>query len=483
MPIPQPLAALLEGPVVTVNVGLDIFAETLTQQGAAVEHVAWQPPGGGDAQVAWTLAQLTADATNPDAPGSRVDAANEEAIGRVTAARPVVVDLRKASDVWPDMGRRLLHAGPPLTWDAMCGPMRGAVIGALLFEGWADDAEDAVRQMDRAAVELAPCHDYGAVGPMAGVIAPSMSVWVVRNEDRDNVAHSNLNEGLGQALRFGSYGEEVIERLRWMEAVVAPSLRAALRATGDGVDLKEIIAQAVQMGDDVHNRNVAATSLLFRRLTLALLDIDLPANQVRDVLASIHGNDHFFLNLSMAAAKVSLDSGHGVSGSSVVTAMSRNGVEFGIRVSGTADRWFCAPAPYPEGLYFAGYSKEDANPDMGDSSIAETFGTGGFVMGAAPAMVQFVGGTPADALDHTREMYEITLTPNAGISLPPLNFKGAPTGIDVRKVLDTGIAPVINTGIAHREAGRGQVGAGIARAPMLCFEQALLRLAAELGRA
>lgn len=307
---------------------------------------------------------------------------------------------------------------------------------------------------------------------MAGIISPSMPVWQVQNQDRGNWAFSNLNEGLGKVLRFGANDPTVMERLRWMAAVLGPAMNAALQPLG-GLALRPIIAQALHMGDECHNRNAAASSLLFKRLTPALLKTAVPPSDVARVLEFIAGNDHFFLNISMACCKAMLDAGHGVEHSTLVTAMARNGVEFGIRVSGTGAAWFTAPAPRVEGLFFPGYSAADAAPDLGDSAITETAGIGGFAMGAAPAIVQFVGGTPQDAIAYTREMYHITLGVNGGFTLPPLNFEAAPAGIDARKVVDTGLAPVINTGIAHKDAGVGQVGAGITRAPLECFEQAL----------
>jgi hypothetical protein len=312
---------------------------------------------------------------------------------------------------------------------------------------------------------------------MSGIISPSMPVWVVENGAGGNKSFSNLNEGLGKVLRFGANEPAVIERLRWMEKTLGPAMKAALDVLG-GIDLKPIIAQALHMGDECHNRNAAASGLLFKRLAPALLKSSHPASEAAPVLEFVAGNDHFFLNISMAACKAMLEAAHGVPHSTLVTAMARNGVEFGIRVSGTGDRWFTAPAPLVNGLYFTGYGPNDAAPDLGDSAITETAGIGGFAMGAAPAIVQFVGGTPQDAIGYTREMYHITLGLNNAFTLPPLSFTGSPAGIDARKVVDTGIAPVINTGIAHRNAGVGQVGAGITRAPLECFEQALSALAA-----
>ena len=325
-----------------------------------------------------------------------------------------------------------------------------------------------------------PNHHHACVGPMAGVTSPSMPVWIVRDAEHGHATYCNLNEGLGKVLRMGAYDAEVLERLRWMNRVLAPTLKAALESR-EGLPLKPLMAQALHMGDEVHNRNVAASSLLLRALLPALLECGAAQTRVAETVRFITGNDHFFLNLSMAACKAMLDAGHGVPGSSMVTAMARNGVEFGIRVSGTGDTWFTTPAPRVQGLFFAGYGVEDAAPDLGDSAITETAGLGGFAMAASPAIVKFVGGSAADALGATAEMGHITLGTNPGWTLPILDFQGTPAGIDVRKCVDTGIAPVINTGIAHRQAGVGQIGAGVTRAPLACMEQAVTALARQFG--
>lgn len=328
---------------------------------------------------------------------------------------------------------------------------------------------------------LEPCHDHGVVGPMAGIVSPSMPVWIVANAAHGNRAYSNLNEGLGKVLRFGANSPDVLDRLRWMGTVLQPVLAAALDELG-GLELKPLMAQALHMGDEIHNRNAAASSLLFRRLLPAALRSGAAREDIAACADFIAGNDHFFLNVSMAASKAMLDAATGVAGSSLVTAMARNGVEFGIRLTGCGDRWFTTAAPVVDGLYFAGYSVADAAPDLGDSCITEIAGLGGFAMAAAPAIVQFVGGTPDDALASTNEMTHITLGRNAAFTLPPLDFVGTPAGIDARRVVDTGITPVINTGIAHREPGIGQIGAGITRAPMACFTQAVAALATNVAR-
>jgi hypothetical protein len=378
-------------------------------------------------------------------------------------------------------GRKLIvHAGPPIAWALMCGPMRGAVIGAVLLEGWAASHDAAERLVESGAVALEPCHHQAAVGPMAGIISPSMPLFVVENRSAGNRAYCNFNEGLGKVLRFGANGPEVIERLRLMAGVVAPALAGVLAHTG-AIELKPLMAQALNMGDEVHNRNAAATALFIKRIAPALIQADIAREDAARALAFIAGNDHFFLNLSMAACKAMCDAAAGVQGSSMVTAMARNGVNFGIRLSGTGETWFEAPANPVDGLYFPGYSIADAAADLGDSAITETAGVGGFAMAAAPAIVKFVGGTPTDAIHHSLRMRAITLGVNPSFTLPALDFAAAAAGIDARKVVDCGVLPVINSGIAHREAGVGQIGAGVTSAPMACFSSAVKALARSIG--
>lgn len=459
---------LFEQELQVVNVGLASFADSIQQTGGKAIHLDWRPPAAGDRETGIELALLVND--------PNVEAANRSAHERFLSAQPILIGVEPARQAIPGLQERtLLHAGPPIEWNRMCGPMQGAVIGAILYEGWAEDQESARQLAGNGELRFAPCHHYGAVGPMSGVISPSMPVWIVRNQDRGNLSFSNLNEGLGKVLRFGANDVTVLERLKWMASVLGPAMNAALEQLG-GVELRPIIAQALHMGDECHNRNAAASALLFKRLTPGLLRSAVSQNEIAKVLEFIAGNDHFFLNISMACCKAMLDAAHGMEGSTLVTAMARNGVDFGIRLSGAGEAWFTAPAPMVDGLFFPGYSQADAAPDLGDSAITETAGIGGFAMGAAPAIVQFVGGTPQDAIAYSREMYHITIGVNGGFTLPPLNFDAAPAGIDARKVVDTGIAPIINTGIAHKQAGVGQVGAGITRAPLECFEKAIRSL-------
>lgn len=454
-----------------VNVGLAGFGEDVAAAGGDCVSLDWQPPAQGNRAAAWALARIFND--------PRVESANARAFGRFLEAQPVLVDVAPAREAIGALsgGRRIiLHAGPPIAWAAMCGPMQGAILGAAVLERWADSIAAAARLVESDGIDLEPCHHHSAVGPMAGIISPSMPVWVVENRAHGNRAYCNLNEGLGKVLRFGANGPEVIDRLRWMASELAPALRAILER-GDGVELMPLMAQALNMGDEVHNRNVAATSLLVKRLAPALLASDVPRERAAKALAFIAGNDHFFLNLSMAACKATLDAAAGVPASSMVVAMARNGVNFGIRLSGTGDRWFEAPANPVDGLYFPGYSVADAAADLGDSAITETAGVGGFAMAAAPAIVKFVGGTSRDATHHSLRMRAITLGTHASFALPSLDFAAVAAGIDVRKVVDRGILPVINSGIAHREAGVGQIGAGVTSAPMACFAAAIEALA------
>ena len=455
-----------------VNLGVESFAESMRAQGVPVQQVDWKPPAGGDPRLVALL-----DALNRSPARERIEAANRKAVRKIIDARPVLIDIRRARDVIPGMGPNLiLHAGPPVTWERMCGPMRGAVMGALIYEGMASDLQEAEKLAASGTLVFEPCHHHRSVGPMAGVVSPSMYVYVVRNEEHGNEAYCTLNEGLGKVLRFGAYGDEVIRRLRWMERVAAPVLAEAVRAAAahtGGISVKDITARALMMGDECHNRNVAATSLLIRSLMPHLLDTSVDRKTLKKVVEFLSATDHTFLNLSMAACKAATDPIAGIEDSSIVSTMARNGTELGIRVAGLGDRWYTAPAGMPKGLYFAGFSEKDSCPDLGDSTVSEVAGIGGFAMAASPAIVRFVGGVAADALRYTREMYEICFAEHESYLIPALDFRGTPVGMDIRFIVERSILPFINTGIAHREPGIGQIGAGILRAPRACFTRAL----------
>ncbi len=411
----------------------------------------------------------------------KIEQANQEAMEKLLKAQPTLVGLGTAGKDIPDMNKKtILHAGPPVKWEKMSGPLKGAIIGGLIYEGLAENAEEAVKLAESGEITFDSCHHHSAVGPMAGVVTASMPVWIVENTAFGNKAYCTLNEGLGKVLRYGAYSDEVIDRLNWIEKTLAPVLEETIALSGP-IDLQTMIAQVIQMGDEGHNRNKAGTSLLIRELAPFLVQTSFDNQEKSDVLRFIHGNDHFFLNLTMPAFKSSLDPLEGIPYSTLVYTMARNGTEFGIRIAGLGNRWFTAPAEVIDGLFFPGYTKEDANPDIGDSVICETAGAGGFAMAAAIPIVQFVGGTPQDAMNFTKSMYEITQGENTSFKVPVLDFKGTPTGIDIRKVVETGILPIINTGIAHKDAGVGQVGAGLVRPPMKCFEEALEAFAESVG--
>ena len=456
---------LLDGPARVINIGLKGFAEELERQGVDVTHMDWSPPAGGNARLADLLAKLNSTKA------ADIDEANAEAVRRILAADPVLVDVIPASEAIPGLrDKMILHAGPPVSWDRMCGPMRGAVAGIAVFEGWATDLENAAEMATNGAFEFHPNHEFDAVGPMTGMTTVGQALMVVENRTTGNKAYCTINEGLGKVMRFGGNDDEVLQRLRWLRDDFGPALGRALRH-GEGLALKALVARGLTMGDEMHQRNVACSSLTLRALAPALAKTATENEALAKALAFIGGNDQFFLNIAMAMGKAMMDPVRDIPGSSVVTAMSRNGTDFGIRVSGTGDRWFIAPVEMPDGLYFPGFTEADANPDMGDSTIVETIGLGGFAMGASPAVAGFVGaGTPSEAGQITRTMSQIAIDENPEWTIPAMDYLGTATGIDIRLVVETGLAPLINTGIAHKEPGIGQVGAGVVRAPMACFE-------------
>jgi len=467
MNAPKPVLDLFSSELRAVNLGLESFADTLRGLSVPVVQVDWRPPAGGDEAM---IAALDAVARTKKVD---VEAANRTAVERILKGKPVLVGAAVARDVVPGMRPNLiLHSGPPVTWDRMCGPMRGAVIGGLIYEGLAKDRDEAEALAASGKIDFEPCHHHDAVGPMAGVMTSRMPVWILENETYGNRAFATLNEGLGKVLRYGAFSAEVIDRLRWMETDLAPILGAALDRHGP-IDMRSVIAQVLQMGDEGHNRNRAGTSLIIRELAPHLVMLDVEPERIARVLSFMNGNDHFFLNLSMPASKCVVDAARNIEGSTVITAMARNGTDFGVRISGLGDRWFTGPAGIVDGLYLPGFSAADAAPDIGDSVITETAGIGGFAMAAAPAIVKFVGGAPADAIAFTEKMYEITLAESEFYKIPVLDFRGTPTAIDLRLVVEKGILPVINTGIAHKEPGVGMVGAGLVKPPENCFKDAM----------
>ncbi|MGC5326065.1 DUF1116 domain-containing protein [Brevibacillus sp. SYSU BS000544] len=454
--------------IAAVNIGAETFKEDLKMQDVEVVHVAWKPPAGGNVALAAALDKVI--------DSEKIEEANNKALEIIMSAQPMLVSVDRAIDVIPGMTpTTILHAGPPIGFDRMPGPMKGAVIGALMYEGMASTPEKAVEVATSGKINFAPCHNYSAVGAMTGVFSANMTVHVIKNATHGNMSYCPIHEGSGYTVqRYGSYDEGVLKRLKWLDEEYRPAMQAALKLSG-GIDIRSSIAQALHMSDECHNRNKASTALFYKMIVPYLLQTDLDKDVILRVSEFINSNEHYHLSLTMAASKASLDAAHGIENCTIVTALSRNGADFGIRVSGfPGNTWFTGPAQMIEGLFFPGFSEADANPDMGDSAISETAGLGGFSLGNAPAIVQFVGGTVEDALSYVKKMYEITWTENKNYTIPFLNFRGTPAGVDIRKVIETGILPMITTGIAHKERGRGQIGAGITTPPMECFEKALL---------
>lgn len=462
------LSKLFQEPLKIVNVGTPIFNEDYQHQQVDYVHLDWRPVANGNPQMINVLnkLQLYKD---------RIAKANEIALQRLLAAEALLVDVAQAKDVLLNFtGKIILHSGSPISYEKMAGPMRGAIIGAIMYEGWAKSIAEAETLAASGEVHYDSAHHYGAVGPMAGIISPSMPVHVLSNPVHGNKAFCTVNEGLGKVLRYGANSPEVLERLRWIETTFAPVLKETLTKSGP-IDIKSLIAQALHMGDEGHNRNKAATSLFFKEIAPFVLQTSFSAKTQQEFLNFIKANDHYMLNLSMPYAKLAMDTIHDVKDSSVVKIMSRNGVEFGIQLAGMST-WFTAPANYVEGLLFPGFTKDDAAPDIGDSSITETAGIGGFALAAAPAIVQFVGGSVSEAFKFSQDMHHITVGKHIMFTLPTLDFQPTALGINVINVVEKNILPIINTGMAHKNPGVGQVGAGLVYPPLGCFEAALTAL-------
>lgn len=415
----------------------------------------------------------------------KLASANEKVTETIANAQPTLIDVVPAAEVIPELNedqKTILHAGRPLKYEEMTSPMQGSCVGAILFEGWADNEQDAIKMLENGEIRFIPCHDVNAVGPMGGITSASMPVVVVEESNSGKRAYCNMNEGIGAVMRFGAYDESVLERQRWMKNDLGPAISQAVRGMDGGLPLMPLIARSITMGDEFHQRNIAASALFFTKIAGPIAAQEMPAEKKERILTFLGDTDQFFLNLAMAAMKCTMDAAHEVGEGSIVTAMTRNGKNFAVRVSGLGDQWFEAPVNTPEGLFFTGYDQSQANPDMGDSAITETFGVGGMAMIAAPGVTRFVGsGGFDDALNTSNDMLEIVEGHNPNLPIPTWDFQGACIGIDVRKVVATGITPVINTGIAHHEAGKGQIGAGTVKPPLDIFEQALEALAEKHG--
>jgi hypothetical protein len=409
----------------------------------------------------------------PDAPPRTREQANAEAVERMWAAEPVLVDVRPAIEVVPGMTREtVLTSGAPLEWDDYFGGQRSGILGGAVHEGLAATPEEAEEQIRAGAIRVRVCHDHGCVGSLAGIYTASMPVFVVENRTAGNTAFCNLFEGPSPArLNYGVYNDAVRESLTFIAEVVGPVLGEAVRLA-DGIPLRPIMRRALHMGDELHSRNTAATLLFTRELFAALLELagrrDDDVRRTIDYLAS---SDYFFLRLSMASGKVTADAAHGVDGSSVVSAMTFNCRNFAIRVSGLGNTWFQAPMPAVDAKLFEGHGVEDIEYMGGESVINETVGLGGFAQAAAFPLQEYQGGSAQRMVETNLEMYEITVGEHPDLKIPYLGFRGVPSGIDVHRVVEKGITPAMDIGVAGR--GGGQIGAGVLRAPLACFEAAV----------
>lgn len=464
---------LFKAQIKIANIGLESFYTAMKSQNIPVVQVDWKPPAGGDTHMAELLSKLDTE---------EIAQANQKAFDVLNAAEPELTDIKYAKDVIPGMDKYTIgHAGPPLKWEDMCGPLKGAILGAMMYEGVASSLEEAEQLVLAGKIKFISNHSIKCVGPMTGMITYSMPLWEVTNTTYGNVAYCTFNEGLGKVMRFGANGPEVLERLKWLETSLGPAMKKALALSGP-IKLKVLMAKSLAMGDEMHQRNTAASSLFVREIMKYLVQVVEDVAELEKITDFITGNDQFYLNIAMASGKAITDPVSNIPNSTVVTAMSRNGTNFGIKISAMGDQWFEAPVNQPKGLYFPGYTEEDANPDIGDSAITETFGIGGFAMGAAPAVVRFVGASSVqEAMNYSRDMQDICVGLSPHYIIPTMDFIGTATAIDARKVVETGILPVINTGMAHKKPGIGQVGAGIVKAPMACFTKAIEAFAESKG--
>ena len=475
--VSEKLIQLLSQRPKVINIGLKSFAEVVESFGCDVVQYDWMPPAGGNVELIKVLNFLR------NYEEFAIDEANRSVIAKVVASQPVIKDVVPAKSVIKELneGKVIQHAGPPIQYENMPDPVQGSCVGAALFEGWAQTEEEARKILGSGEVTFIPCHHVNAVGPMGGITSANMPVFVVENLTDGNEAYCTMNEGIGKVLRFGAYSQEVVDRLLWMKNILGPTLGKAIRTLG-GLNVNPLVAKAIAMGDEFHQRNIAASLAFLKEISPVITKMEMDEKDRYDVIKFLADTDQFFLNIMMATGKAVMDGARKITDGTVVTAMCRNGVDFGIRISGMGDEWFTAPVNTPQGLYFTGYDGEDACPDMGDSAITETLGVGGMAMIAAPAVTRFVGaGGYEDALRTSTEMTEITIDRNPNFIIPNWNFQGTCLGIDARLVVEKGITPVINTGIAHKIAGYGQIGAGTVHPPIECFEKAILAYAKKLG--
>ncbi len=466
---------VLPSRVEVVNVGLERFETAVRDQGAPAVGVQWRIPAGGDLDAVAALARLLGPASD------RVDAANAEVIGRLDRGVPMLLGVETAGSVIGGLDTgTILHCGPRIAWADMCDPLRRSVRAAVVAEGWAPDT-DAVDGMAQAGeIRLEPANEHGAVVPMATAIGPTAPVYVVSVDAGGTTAYSSLNQGSGAVAWFGVDSDAAIERLRFLRDALGPALAQALDGAGP-VDVFSLAAQGINMGDDVHMRVQATTNLLLRDLLPRLVRSG--SARIGEVADFLSTNHLMFLNVAMAGARALVEWASQVPDSSIVTTMCRNGTTYGIRLPGRPAHWFLADAPpVQDALYYPDQGPDTSAADIGDSAVLELVGLGGPAAANSPAVAGFLGGRMADAMAVTAAMGRICAGTSNRFRLPVLDNAGTPLGVDVRRVVETSITPAVNTGILHISDGSGQVGAGVARAPVECFVQALLDLDQRLIR-
>ncbi|WP_200944627.1 MULTISPECIES: DUF1116 domain-containing protein [unclassified Aureimonas] len=391
--------------------------------------------------------------------------ANAIALERIAGARPILSGLERAGSALGLAEGQLGHAGPPFcSLDEIPATVFNALAGAVLHEGWAGTLSEAGSLIRNGKIGLKSNHDLGTVSPMAGVVRPSQIVFRVHDGAGSAVTYATLAEAGRKVLRFGVYDETVAAGLRWQDEVLAIAIAEAIPE--GGLAILPLLDDAVGLGDDVHQRNIGGMLAFVR----SLRGLD------GAVAEWLLGNPQHFLNYAMAAAKLCLDRAQGIRGSSLVTAISRNGVDCAIRIAGAGGRWFRAPATVPDGAFFPPFDRKDAQHDLGDSAIMEAYGLGGTVAHAAPELARAMTCDWGEAREAGRDMRRLFVDRNQRITPVLAGRDGIGLGLDARRVVAEARNVRIHTGIAHRDGATGWIGVGVAEAPLACFERAVAEL-------
>lgn len=398
-----------------------------------------------------------------------IDEANGRAVEMITKAQPYWVSVEAAGDFLKEMGERtILHSGPPIPYEDMCELHKRGMQNGALMEGWAASRKEADRLLKRGDIHVDSALNYAAVGSGTGIITPSVPLLIVedrRTKKRAGVFPAEGKFG-GGFCGWGLYSKEIADNLRYLRERVYEPLSRLLEEEG-GLELKSLIAESIEMGDENHSSQSAVDLLFLKKI----LPYGLKAENSGEIIRYFLETGRFFHNFGQAASRSALLGASDIPGSSMVTAAGGNGVEFGIKVAGLSEEWFTAPSPMIEGRYMTpGSRREDQLAWIGDSSVVECAGLGGILSAASPKVCAYRGDNLEKALETTRQMALICIGENPSYRIPNLDFAHSPVGIDVLKCVKTGITPVINGGMINRQGG--WMGAGCARIPMECFEKA-----------